>query len=142
MDTVTQHQVDLLILEDEVTFNVVSSTVETVVQQGDHSTIVIANNGIGNILTEVTTAKSIVTGVIGPPGPSAEEIDVYSKRVDFISETELYKGEAAVGSSEASAVWRIRKLTIAVDGDVVEIWADGDANFDNVWANRASLTYM
>lgn len=50
MDTVTQHQVDLLIIEDEVTFNVVSSTVETVVQQGDHSTIVIANNGIGNIL--------------------------------------------------------------------------------------------
>jgi len=65
----------------------------------------------------------------------------YAKRVDFISDNELYKGEAAVGSSESSAVWRIHKLLIGEDGDVTEIWADGNSNYDNVWTNRLSYIY-
>ncbi len=65
----------------------------------------------------------------------------YAKQVDFASDTVIYKGEAAIGSSTASAVWRVHKLTLAGDGDMAEIWADGNADFDNIWDNRASLSY-
>lgn len=71
----------------------------------------------------------------------SEEDQVYSKRVDFVSDTVLYKGEAATGSSEASAVWRIRRITLGADGDATEVWASGNANFDKVWANRVALSY-
>lgn len=80
--------------------------------------------------------------VATPPSitqPTEEDMP-YSKRVDFITENELYKGEAAVGSAESAPLWRIRKLTIGLDSDVTEVWADGDANYDNVWSDR--LTYI
>ena len=84
-------------------------------------------------------------GPIGPQGPpgtgAGEEQMVYSKRVDFISENQMYKGEAAVGSSENSALWRIRKIDIGIDGDVVQTWANGNSNFTNRWIDRLTLTY-
>lgn len=52
-----------------------------------------------------------------------------------------YLGKAQVGSVTSAAVWQIQKLTFGADGDVVITWADGDASFDNIWDNRASLSY-
>lgn len=51
----------------------------------------------------------------------------------------LYVGEAAPGSAESAAVWRIVKidLTTLADG----YFADSNDSFDNVWADRESLTY-
>lgn len=72
---------------------------------------------------------------------TSEEDQVYSKRIDFISDSVLYKGEAAVGSSESSSVWRIRKITIAGDNDISETWADGVATFNKVWTDRLTYTY-
>lgn len=72
--------------------------------------------------------------------PTDEEMP-FSKRVDFITDNELYKGEAAVGSAESAPLWRIRKLTIGLDSDVTEVWADGNANYDNVWSDRLTYTY-
>ena len=60
---------------------------------------------------------------------------------DAASPTLAYDGYAAIGSAEGSAVWRIKKTTYAVDGDRSVTWADGNDNFDNVWTNRASLSY-
>lgn len=66
----------------------------------------------------------------------------YARRTDFVGDTIIYIGEAAVGSADASAVWRIRRLTLTLpDSDVTEEWADGNSQFDNVWNNRAGLTY-
>lgn len=66
----------------------------------------------------------------------------YAKRVDFITGTEdLYRGEAAVGSLESELKWRIRKIFIAVDGDVTEKWANSNASFNKIWADRATYTY-
>ena len=72
---------------------------------------------------------------------SGEEDMVYSKRIDFVSDAELYRGEAAVGSTETAASWRIRKIVLAGDGDVTETWASGTANFDKQWSLRATYTY-
>ena len=80
-------------------------------------------------------------GPPGPPGTPEDEI-MYSKRVDFIDDSTLYRGEAVPGSDESAAVWRIRKITIAVDNDVTETWAGGNDNFDKAWSDRAGLSYV
>ena len=65
---------------------------------------------------------------------------VYTIRIDEASATVTYVGEGAVNSIDANPVWRIRKLTTT--GSVLAIqWADGNQHFDNVWDNRASLSY-
>ncbi len=67
---------------------------------------------------------------------------MYSKRVDFISDNLLYRGEAIPGSPTTTPVWRVRKITISVDGDIEELWADGTPEFIKVWDNRLSYTYI
>lgn len=63
-----------------------------------------------------------------------------SIRVDEVSSTLTYVGDAAIGVSESSAAWRIKRLQTT--GSVLKImWADGNEFYDNVWADRASLTY-
>lgn len=63
-----------------------------------------------------------------------------SIRIDDASTTVTYIGEAAIGMSEASPFWKIKKLTTT--GTILDIkWADGNEEFDNVWTNRAALTY-
>lgn len=96
-----------------------------------------------SITKDLIETQSVVMGLMGPrgfPGVSEDE-KVYSKRTDFITDELLYRGEAAPGSIESDPVWRIRKIAISLDGDVSEEWADGNANFDNVWADRLALTY-
>lgn len=72
----------------------------------------------------------------------SEDDIMYSKRVDFISDVLLYRGEASVGSNTTSPVWRIRKIIFAVDGDVQEIWAEGSADFNKIWDNKDSYNYL
>lgn len=86
-------------------------------------------------------SNSVASTGTGTTTIVSEDEMVYSKRVDFITEGLLYKGEAVVGSSETDAVWRIRKIVIGVDGDVTETWADGSANFSQVWSTRSLATY-
>lgn len=43
--------------------------------------------------------------------------------------------------SRGAATWQVKKQFTNADGDTEFSFADGNANFDNVWANRASLTY-
>ena len=52
-----------------------------------------------------------------------------------------YAGEAAPGSTTASSVWRIKKLTYSGTNLSKIEFADGNTNFDNVWDNHASLLY-
>lgn len=61
-------------------------------------------------------------------------------RIDEASTTVTYIGKAPVGSDDASAVWQI--LRFSETGTVTACeFADGDAYFDNVWDDRASLNY-
>jgi len=62
-----------------------------------------------------------------------------TKRVDVISDSLMYVGEAEPGTLESAAAWRIKK--IAGSEDLVITWADGNNNYDNIWDNRLSLTY-
>lgn len=55
----------------------------------------------------------------------------------------LYLGEAEPGTATSAAKWRIKKFTYdAGTNNVSQIdWADGNDNFDNIWTNRANLSY-
>jgi hypothetical protein len=64
----------------------------------------------------------------------------YETRVDEPSSTTTYVGQASVGSDISDSVWRIKRILVSGTETIIE-WADGDSNFDNVWNNRASLTY-
>lgn len=94
--------------------------------------LVLINGRVSELPTEDTLRGSLAEG---------DEI-VYSKRIDFITGDDIYRGEALVGSTEASAVWRIRRIYIDATGDISEKWADGSASFDKIWANRLAYSYI
>lgn len=51
-----------------------------------------------------------------------------------------YIGVAALGSLTSAAVWQIFQI-VDSSGDKTITWADSNADYDNVWDNRAALTY-
>lgn len=100
-------------------------------------------------LTDPTSGSSSAIGVaanplrIDPTGTTTQPVSVVNEllatRIDE-GAVYIYLGYAAIGAVESDAVWRVCRYTIEnVSG---KKWADGDANFDNVWNNRASLTYL
>ena len=53
----------------------------------------------------------------------------------------IYSGKAEGGASKASAGWQIKKY-IYTSGNLTDIqYADGNNNYDNIWNNRATLSY-
>ena len=60
---------------------------------------------------------------------------------DSVSSTLAYVGKRAPGAASSAAVWQIKRLTFSSAGDVTLEVADGNLNYDNVWDDRASLTY-
>lgn len=82
----------------------------------------------------------IAPGAQSTPATPEEEM-VYSKRTDFVSDSLIYRAEAAPGTLDTAPSWRIRQLSIGIDGDVVEKLANGSASFNNAWSDRAALNY-
>jgi len=63
-----------------------------------------------------------------------------ASRVDEVDATTTYIGSAVAGSATSGAVWAVQRLTTS-GADLTVEWADGDAETNNVWDNRASLSY-
>lgn len=66
----------------------------------------------------------------------------YSFIVDVSSADYIYYGWTRVGrlAETTGAIWAI--FRIAISSDVYSSgWADGNTNNDNVWSDRASLSY-
>ena len=65
------------------------------------------------------------------------------KRYAYSGSNVEYIGEARPGSSPASTVWRIKKLTYdGSNNPLVESWADGTDAFAKAWDVRGSYTYI
>lgn len=62
-----------------------------------------------------------------------------ASRVDDLGTT-IYIGKAALGVATASPVWQIKRITFT-GSQIITQWADGDANYNNTWDDRASYTY-
>lgn len=61
--------------------------------------------------------------------------------VDEASATVTYVGKAKIGAAQASALWQIAKITESGSTILTTTWADGNSNFDNIWNDRAGLSY-
>lgn len=66
--------------------------------------------------------------------------DETALRIDDAGGGVSYVGRAKPGTITSIPQWQIKRLTITGADSVVE-WADGNNKFDNVWDNRAALTY-
>jgi len=63
------------------------------------------------------------------------------KKIEYSGSNLLYLGEAPPGSATSAAAWRIQKYTYSGSNLTDTQYADGDEEFDNVWDDRASLSY-
>ena len=61
-------------------------------------------------------------------------------RLDDVGGGTTYVGEAIPSTLTSAALWRIKRL-VETGPDIEILWADGDANFNNVWDDRVSLSY-
>jgi hypothetical protein len=64
----------------------------------------------------------------------------FALRLDSVGGGVTYIGEASPSSAEGDAVWRIKRMD-ETGPDLDIVWADGNASFDNVWTDRAGLSY-
>ena len=74
----------------------------------------------------------------------AEELDFVVTGSGVGEITTLYIGRAEPGALLSAAVWSISRSIIAsgLDNDTSQRWADGDSNFDNIWDDRLTLSYL
>lgn len=60
---------------------------------------------------------------------------------DETNASKIYCGYAPIGTTQSSPNWAILKI-FTQSGILSYQWADGNRNFDNVWTDRATLTYL
>lgn len=107
----------------------------------NNSSLFIVTPDTSSVLVEVETSQVVLAGAMGPAGISEDEM-VYSKQYDFDGDNIIYRGEASVGSLSSAPLWRIRKITTDINGDISETWAAGNAQFNKVWDDRLTYTYL
>lgn len=52
-----------------------------------------------------------------------------------------YVGKANIGAATSADSWQIKKIDETVADVATITWADGDDSFNNIWDDRASLSY-
>lgn len=91
--------------------------------------------GVGTDEDRVTSLNPLpITGSL------TQTVTQYALKLDESASPVTYIGEAVPGSSAASAVWRIKKIDET--SGLVITWADGSADFDQIWNDRSSLIYI
>ena len=63
----------------------------------------------------------------------------FAQKITIVGNT-YYLAYAALGSSQASAVWQVKKIDFVGD-DIIFTWCDGDDLFDNVATDLTTLSY-
>jgi hypothetical protein len=86
---------------------------------------------IAGLLTDIKTMVGSYTGG-GRGNP---------QRIDQSNPNEIYNGYAIAGALNSDPVWAIERVSRR--GDVISYtWADGNENFDNIWDDRLTLSYL
>ena len=103
----------------------------------------LGNNGDQYIDTDSSDIYTKVAGVWNLQGNLSEV--ALTTRTDTIdpdvTPEVTYRGDALPGTAEATAAWRVTRLTLQADGDMEVLYADGNDSFDNRWDLRLSLSY-
>jgi len=88
-----------------------------------------------------TQGLSRILGLVQMGSPTGEARA--TKVLDYDPDGYLiYSGTSEMGTTKDAAAWQISKYVYDGNNNLTDVqWAHGDANFDNVWDNRASLPY-
>jgi len=115
------------------------------------------SNSIGGIKLYIggTGAANQIINLTIPPNGSAKFDSTGWQVYDFLgievrdntlttlyeeaSSTIAYLGKALPGVLSSEALWRISKIDTS--SGIITTFADGNSNFDNIWDNRAALSY-
>ena len=112
--------------------------------QSQHAESIIQSEHIGPNKTGDNIEAKRVAGYRWSPASAEWERDTgatpaLASRLDDTADPVLYIGKAPIASATSSAVWQISKLDTS--SGLIKTWADGDSDFNNIWDNRASLSY-
>lgn len=88
---------------------------------------------------KVALPKSVNVYQSGGGSSGGRKVD-YEAIVDEANDTTTYVGYAVPGLLPSAAGWKIKRLRTSGDETLIA-FADGNALFDNVWDDRASLSY-
>lgn len=91
---------------------------------------------------DVIVVENLVYGPQGSQAPArVERLATGQLMVLYaISGSIIYVGEASPGTSPSDPYWRVFRFDSDSDSGELK-FADGNANFDNVFSDYASLTY-
>lgn len=67
-------------------------------------------------------------------------VNEYSTRYDVLADA-IYIGKAVPGSATSAASWYIEKITLSGGNPTVAEKVGGIVKFNQIWDNRASLSY-
>ena len=132
----------VVIATDDPNLSAVKTAVEiidnTVYTEGDTDASItgvpILWEDTSNTLRAVSAAKPLpITGSLSLAAAN------YATRIDEASATVTYIGSADPGSATSGALWQVKKIDSNNPTSIT--FADGNALFDNIWDDRASLTY-
>lgn len=129
--SVIEVQNDALLVEQVAEVDVLTESVEVAAFE--------VTNEVTDLLSE---------GIQGPPGaPSSGSGDstVYDQRSELVSEALVYRAEAVPGTDDAEPKWRIRRISIAINGAQISAstqYANGSSAFVHQWTQRGSYDYV
>lgn len=90
-----------------------------------------------------STSQRVPVTVVGTVAVSSGNIafsdPARATRIDEASTSLTYIGSANPGTVDAATSWQIKRINSANPTAIT--FADGNANFDNQWTNRGSLSY-
>ena len=125
----------LQVTDSDTNISVLSNDGDRLVVQDGGETVTVQEKK----LTITPAFKEVLTIIQQVP---KEDYMPYTEEVDFVGADTVYRGWANPGTTTDLSLWRIRRTRfIGEDGDVIHDWADSNANFDNVWDDRATKTY-
>jgi hypothetical protein len=117
------------------------------ISDGTHTLDVNADGSINSVVTatnlDIRPLDALidnveVSGTVSVDNFPSEQ--VYATRVDEASSTVTYIGKAVPGTTNAASLWQISRLTQS--GSVLSSeYANGSDAFNQVWNDRASLSY-
>ena len=102
---------------------------------------------LDELITEATNQSTNLATIAEKATDILEELqnDALAKRLtvrlDEVSDTLFYVGKALIGASESNSVWQVVRYTTT--GVILKSeYANGNEAFDQVWNDRATLTYV
>ena len=111
----------------------------------DHEARLVVNEALlVNHETRISANESDIAALDGRITILEDDLTLAVQVNDDPTNDFIYIGEAQPGTLTSAATWRIKRIEFTnpgVDEDLETLWADGDAQFDNIWDNHLALSY-